>query len=330
MYLKFGLRVLYYDFNTMLIMSKNVAKESGRSRLYVIIDSLISVFKYGTLFTEYQAMSFIFRPKENRKTILTVGEHLRLLKKYNGAGKSIFLNKTDFNEVFNLYLGREWINANKASEEEIKRFISKHRPIVMKIPNGCSGKQVYVTKLEDGDNEILKKIKEGFILLEECIQNCQEIKALNPTSLNTIRIVTVQDKDYFDIICASLRIGAKGSKVDNISMGGTAARVDIKTGTLCSEFRANKYRQIETSQIGRDERGFVIPFWNETMVMVKNASKLVPDVHIVGWDVAITPNGPSLIEGNDSFDSSLLENYALSTETGIKDKFLKSLANVKL
>ena len=245
-----------------------------------------------------------------------------------GGGK--FHDKTQFNVIFNDYLGREWINAKTADESEIKRFISEHKPIVMKIPNGCSGKQVYVTKNEDTEATILSKIEEGYILLEECISNCKEVKALNPTSLNTIRIVTVRGGNYFNVVCASLRIGAIGSSVDNISMGGTAARVDVKTGALCTEFRANKYRQIATSQIGRDEKGFIVPFWKGTLEMVEKASKQVSDVHIVGWDVAITPNGPALIEGNESFDSSLLENYALSTETGIKNEFLKSLANVKL
>lgn len=102
---------------------------------------------------------------------------------------------------------------------------------------------------------------------------------------------------------------AKGSNVDNISMGGTAAIVKIETGEPCTEFRSNKYRQINTSQIGRDEhglRGLVIPYWQEALQLVKEAFLFIPDAHIVGWDVAITLYGPALIEGNESFDSSLL------------------------
>lgn len=154
MYIKFGLRVLYGDFKSLLIMSKNVAKESGKSRGFVIIDAICSLFKYGTLFTEYQAMSFIFRTKENRKTILTVGEHLRLLKKYNVSGGSSFHNKISFNTLFSKYLGRDWLDAESSSEEKIKEFIEKHRPMVMKIPNGCSGKQIHVTKGDESEIEI--------------------------------------------------------------------------------------------------------------------------------------------------------------------------------
>ena len=32
--------------------------------------------------------------------------------------------------------------------------------------------------------------------------------------------------------------------------------------------------------------------------MVKKASKIIPEVKYIGWDVAITPDGPVIIEGN--------------------------------
>jgi hypothetical protein len=33
--------------------------------------------------------------------------------------------------------------------------------------------------------------------------------------------------------------------------------------------------------------------------MVEEAALVLPKVRYVGWDAAITPNGPCLIEGND-------------------------------
>ena len=44
--------------------------------------------------------------------------------------------------------------------------------------------------------------------------------------------------------------------------------------------------------------GFKIPFWNECKAMVEEVSRLVSDVYLIGWDVAVTPEGPTLVELN--------------------------------
>ena len=48
--------------------------------------------------------------------------------------------------------------------------------------------------------------------------------------------------------------------------------------------------------------GFRIPYWNEVRELVKNVHAKLPDIRSIGWDVAITPNGPVLIEGNDNWE----------------------------
>lgn len=46
--------------------------------------------------------------------------------------------------------------------------------------------------------------------------------------------------------------------------------------------------------------GLKIPYWDEVVLMLSKAAKLVPEVKYVGWDIAITKDGPCLIEGNTS------------------------------
>ena len=133
---------------------------------------------------------------------------------------------------------------------------------------------------------------------------------------------------YFKVLFACIRIGSKGALIDNATQGGTAARIDIETGKISSLFKGNAFRVIENSQIGRNEIGLQIPYWNETLSMLKQASKLVPEIHLVGWDVAITPNGPNLIEGNESFDSALLQYWQTAEENGIKEQFKTALLGI--
>ena len=45
-------------------------------------------------------------------------------------------------------------------------------------------------------------------------------------------------------------------------------------------------------------QGYKIPFVKEAVKMVLEAAKVTPQIRYVGWDVATTPNGPAIIEGN--------------------------------
>ena len=44
--------------------------------------------------------------------------------------------------------------------------------------------------------------------------------------------------------------------------------------------------------------GFQVPMFKEAVEFIKEASAVVPEIAYAGWDVAITPNGPAIIEGN--------------------------------
>ncbi len=45
-------------------------------------------------------------------------------------------------------------------------------------------------------------------------------------------------------------------------------------------------------------QGYTIPFVKEAVQMVLKAATITPQIRYVGWDVATTPNGPAIIEGN--------------------------------
>lgn len=333
MYIKYGLKVLYRHFDQMMMVSKNLASESEKSRLFIAIDSIWNLFVYGTSFTEYQALNFLNRTRENKKTFVTVAWLLEQIKKYNPtAFREIFHDKCQFDKKFNNYIGRRFLEVtSQTSDEDLKSFLAKMNSIVIKGSHGCSGKEVKVLNdLTDLDASV-RIIREGhYDLIEEKIENIDSIRQLNPTSLNTCRIVSCQGMGYFKVLFACIRIGSKGALIDNATQGGTAARIDLKTGRISSLFKGNAFRVIENSQIGRNEIGFQIPYWKETLELLNEASKLVPEIHLVGWDVAITPQGPALIEGNESFDSALLQYWQSSEEEGIKKQFEEGLLGIPM
>ena len=144
----------------------------------------------------------------------------------------------------------------------------------------------------------------------------EEIAALCPTSVNTIRVATLLGDKKEGIVYAYIRIG-NGKVMDNVDCGGMAAPVDIETGVI-SGVGANKAG--ETYEIhpmtGKKIPGTQIPYWEEAKKMCLEAMQVVPQVRFVAWDVAITPKGPVFIEGN-SFPSHAIPQFAAHFPDGI-------------
>lgn len=329
MFLKTGTLTLLTKYDTLLVMSKNVASATGKSRLYIMFSAIYCMYKYGTIFTEYQALDFIHRSKKNRETFVTVLWLLKLLKKYNPPKyRYVFHDKRLFNKQFSEFTKRDSLSITTLNSA-LKDFLKKHNQVVLKKSDGCSGKQIYVSRKGDTNEFLINLIKDNkFDLVEEAIVNCDEIRRLNPTSLNTIRVVTFRSGSYFKIICACLRIGGIGAFVDNVSCGGTSARINLKTSKIDSVFCANSYRENQKSQKGRNEIGMVIPYWKEVVNMVEKASLVVPQIHYVGWDIAITERGPVMIEGNESFHTVIMQVYSSKDEPGIKNIFEETLMHI--
>jgi hypothetical protein len=143
---------------------------------------------------------------------------------------------------------------------------------------------------------------QGFII-EPKVEQEQSISTLNSSSLNTIRVITFLDKaNQARVLCAALRVGRRGVEVDNFSRGGLFIAVNINEGVLEEGFFGTKIRS-DFYQLHPDTRipfrGFKIPFWQEVCQLACEAARVSPFCRSIGWDIAITPEGPIILEGND-------------------------------
>lgn len=142
------------------------------------------------------------------------------------------------------------------------------------------------------------------LIIEELIKQNQVMAELHEESVNTIRIMTYKGR----VIAAILRMGVGKSEIDNASSGGIYAAVDIKTGIVVSHalnYKGEKYIYHPTTQTIIP--GFQIPMWNECLNYVKEGAKLIKGVPLVGWDIAVTDDGPTLVEVNESPDPFLAQ-----------------------
>ena len=60
--------------------------------------------------------------------------------------------------------------------------------------------------------------------------------------------------------------------------------------------------------------GFKIPKYKEAIKLVKIAAKVIPEIRYVGWDIAITKDGPVIMEGNEYPSYGLVQYYLFNDE----------------
>jgi hypothetical protein len=161
---------------------------------------------------------------------------------------------------------------------------------------------------------------DGTYLLQERVRQHHELNRLFPHALNTMRIVTFNVDGRIQVFNGAMRIGTGMSNVDNWGIGGIAVGIDLETGTLRKHgFYKPKYGRLvdEHPDTNVVFEGFTIPFFKESLAMVSSMHGYLYGLHSIGWDVAVSPNGPVLIEGNEDWDGS----FAMAAEEDFKKRF---------
>ena len=150
----------------------------------------------------------------------------------------------------------------------------------------------------------------GTYIFQRRIVQSKEMDKVYCDSLNTLRIVTVNNNGKTDIFAATLKCGTQKSDAkDNWSLGSLAVGIN-DDGTLKqfgfykSEFGTKAAIHPDS---GLEFSSFRIPDYSKVKEVVIRAHKYLYNIHSIGWDVAITDAGPIIIEGNDNWGIALLQ-----------------------
>ncbi|TCD05314.1 hypothetical protein EYB45_07495 [Erythrobacteraceae bacterium CFH 75059] len=148
----------------------------------------------------------------------------------------------------------------------------------------------------------LPSLRRGRWLVEERVRPDPDLRDIALTALPTVRMVTILDEQgAAELVSATFRCASDpAAVVDNMKAGGLMAPVELATGVLglaCTGYGGGDHRTHPVT--GGAIEGRVLPHWNAATALVKKAhDRAFGDYVIVGWDVALTPDGPLLIEGN--------------------------------
>ena len=335
-------RVRNMSFNSMFERVNTVKEKTNKPKFIIFLDMVWCGIRYGAGYVDYDVIGFYKLSHKQRKTMLTRGINNNFVKKLNEKEYwHFFDNKNEFNKMFGKFIPRDWIYPISEKEEEAINWIKKHETFFAKPNNGQCGKGIEKINVKEwlkvNNESDIKKLynyltENKLELLEEPIKQHDKMNKLNNSSVNTIRMVTVMNKQKeVTILTAFVRIG-NGGHVDNFNSGGMTAKVDVKTGKIVEE-AVNKQGEIfEKHPItGTTIKGFMIPCFEAAKEMVKEAAKMSEHVRYIGWDVAITEAGPTLVEGNQfpGHDIYQVAEKMQDGEIGVLPSFKKAIYGTK-
>lgn len=297
-------RVVRMDYGELFRTVGTVHKITGKNRPAVFADIVHCGLKYGAGFNDYLLCEFYNLTPEQRATYVTRSVNNTMVKLLNDPEYYRFFDyKSTFYRTFADFIGREWLEFSGATREQLADFIRGKDAVIVKPDDGTGGKGVEKLSLADfsGADELFDKLKEDRIgVVEEVLKQHPDLDRLNPYSINTLRVVTIRNDSGGHILYAHLRVGNGGRPVDNLHSGGMFAPIDIDTGVIqYPAYDKDRKTYEKHPMTGVAIQGLRIPLWEQAKEMCLRASEVVPQMRYVGWDVAVTPERPVLVEGNN-------------------------------
>ena len=304
--LKYYLRVLSGTSFKKLGTAINKSHEkSGKNKVFIFFDMLACAMFYGAGYNDYLIFAFWDMKRFQRKTYLTRLVNKRLVTTVNDSRfRYIFDKKDEFNKRFGEYLHREYIYLPDAGYEKFCEFFKRMGRVIIKPRVGESGKGIELLHFED-NRDSLKELYDRLMsnnltVIEEVVVQHPKMAELYPDGVNTLRVVTFVHEGKAELVYAVCKMGNGGRFVDNMESGGLCCPIDISTGKICGIAHSSALINYEKHpQTGVELIGFEIPFVNEAIELCLKAAMEIPEFRYLGWDAAITQDGPLLFEGND-------------------------------
>lgn len=230
-----------------------------------------------------------------RREFISGKERLMLLNTMNTEESIAILDdKLMTYERLKDYFGRDMISIGSEKDWfRFKAFFDNNDAAVIKPRFDSLGKGIRLLRKSEITNmrktfiELIDEFRR--FLMEGYINAADEIRALNPDSVNTVRIIAYYDGKDTSIRSVSMRIGKKGSFVDNAGAGGITVAIDKDTGMIDSDGCDEKgFRYKTHPDTGITFKGYQLPVWDKAVKVVHEVSGKIEGAKYVGWDLACT------------------------------------------
>lgn len=183
-------------------------------------------------------------------------------------------------------------------------FIEKNRP-------EFSGVELF-RKLNNHPNS-----KYQSFVMQECLKNHPDLMAVFPKrGLQTIRLIThIKNNEEPIIVYAFFKPIVGENRIDNHKGGQTGnllSEIKLSDGSLKTPLWVTDKGPIIVYKHPDTNEEFnlnPLPLWDDACELAKNAARFFLPLRSIGWDMALTPDGVRIIEGNALWDPPMFGNF---------------------
>lgn len=213
-------------------------------------------------------------------------------------------------------------------------FVRDHSEFVVKPADFSHGIGVHKVGMRDFDGDCRKAFdsilgegraihdkhpsKTTLMVLEGLITQHEALDRLHPYSVNPVRATAVRDKNGNIVLYhPRIKVGANKSFLGSGAQNSFLMEVDPETGVISSDgFQENGDVAAVHPDTGIVFKGYQIPRWRECVELVGTLMDRLPGYGYIGWDLALTPDGWCVVEGNYSgeFGSQMIRGTGLRKE----------------
>ena len=297
-----------YFTKGLKLIDKHIAIWRGqvteKQRKAYIYDMVYSLHRFGCMFDEYFYFDYEKLNVQGRESFITDKIRWDYYARMNlDENKELFNNKRKAYEKFRPYYHREVIEVlDDSHKERLCAFAQKHGRVIVKPLYGSAGNGIFAVSVDqfpDLDTLFTRVRQAGPVVVEEMLRQDPEMAKLHAESINTVRVPTLKLKDRVVIFSPFMRTGCGDSVVDNAAQGGILMAVDPATGMIYMDGADESgHRYLKHPDTGVTMPGFQIPRWEEARALATELALQVEGNHYVGWDLALTDKGWTMIEGN--------------------------------
>lgn len=233
---------------------------------------------------------------------------------------------------------------NIQNDSDLYRILACSKKVIIKPSvESSSGKGIKIFAIKDkrwtsvSDDEVLsldllKKEWNTDFIMQAVLTQSQFMSRFNPTSINTLRMVTYRSvvDNSISLLWTIMRIGGLGSYVDNAHSGGVYVGVDA-TGKL-NNYVCNQYGEVfyEHNGLNFKDTEFIVPDFEKIIDFVKEAANKVIHHRLIAFDIAIDENNDyKIVEFNIRGFSGWLGEFSGFLKFGDKAEEIMEYCNTR-
>lgn len=195
-----------------------------------------------------------------------------------------------------------WMNQRYERISNIEEYLNsrKDEVFIKEAIESCGGHGVHCYGIDELDKALLfLKSVDTDVIIQETLHQSERIKALNPSSVNTVRVLSLLEDGEVTVLSKILRMGITTARVDNASSGGITCGItnDGYLKKVAYSAKGEKYEIHPFSNIAFEH--YAIPAIDDIERLTKQLHPTMGRFGIISWDWAVDEsNKPVLIEVN--------------------------------